>query len=196
MGSDFYFQHCEYEKDVYQYQSKQFDFLLFDEATHLSWFQIDYLLTRNRATVDGVRPVAVLGSNPGNIGHAWYMDLFDLENLQRNIARGVYKDTLNVRNPNNKWVKTFFIPAFLEDNKIGVERDPEYEQRLMERNPDTAQALRHGDWRVFTGQAFREWDEERHVVDTMEIPVSWPKWRAVDWGWDHPFCCLWFAQVS
>ena len=193
-GSDFYFQHCEHETDVYLYQSKQFDFILLDEATHFSWFQVDYLLTRNRATVSGVRPFAVLSSNPGNIGHAWYMDLFDLENLDRNIKKGLYANVLHVRNANNKWQDTFFIPAFLEDNKIGVERDPEYESRLLERNPDTAQALRYGDWSVFTGQAFREFDVDRHVVKPWELPGKWPRWRAVDWGWDHPFCCLFFCK--
>ena len=193
-GSDFYFQHCEHENDVFSYQSKQFDFLLVDEATHFSWFIIDYLLTRNRATVSGVRPFAVLGSNPGNIGHSWYMDLFDLDHLRRNIKNGVYENVLHVRNPNNKWTDTFFIPAFLEDNQIGVGRDPDYEKRLMERDPTTAAALRHGDWSVFTGQALREWDPDKHVCDPFEIPGKWAKWRAVDWGWDHPFCCLWFAK--
>lgn len=194
-GSDLYMQHCEYEKDVFKYQSKQFDFLFIDESTHFTWFQIDYLMTRNRATTMGVKPFAVLSSNPGNVGHMWYMNLFDLE-LQYLGTKGdkEHNQVKHVLNFNNKWTDVYFIPAFLEDNKIGVMRDPEYENRLMERDPDTAQALRWGDWTVFTGQAFREFDRERHVIQPFTIPSNWHVWRAVDWGWDAPFCCLWFTR--
>jgi len=51
-----------------------------------------------------------------------------------------------------------------------------------------------GDWNVFAGQVFSEWRYDVHVCDPFEIPAHWIRWRAVDWGYSQPFCCLWFAQ--
>lgn len=45
------------------------------------------------------------------------------------------------------------------------------------------------------GQAFPEWDTSVHVCEPFAIPESWPKWRAVDYGYAVPYCCLWFAQA-
>lgn len=45
------------------------------------------------------------------------------------------------------------------------------------------------------GQAFPEWDTSVHVCDPFPIPESWPKWRAVDYGYAVPFGCLWFTQA-
>jgi hypothetical protein len=75
------FCHCQHEANVYQYQSWAFDILLIDEATHFSWFIIDYLLTRNRASKVSkiVRPFCVMCTNPGGIGHSWYMQLFGID---------------------------------------------------------------------------------------------------------------------
>lgn len=44
------------------------------------------------------------------------------------------------------------------------------------------------------GQAFPEWDASVHVVEPFDIPDEWPKWRAVDYGFAAPFCCLWGAK--
>ena len=190
-GSQFYFRYCQHETDVFNYQSQQIDILLMDEATHFSWKIVDYLLTRNRATVDHpfFKPFAVLPSNPGNIGHVWYSQLFDV-----NKEFGKHEQAKRVLNPNGKHSNVYFIPALLEDNQIGVSRDPGYEGRLMERDADVARALRYGDWTVFAGQAFRAWNPEKHKVKSFDIPAHWPKWRATDWGDAAPFCTLWFTK--
>jgi hypothetical protein len=44
------------------------------------------------------------------------------------------------------------------------------------------------------GQAFPEFDVSVHVIDPPKIPPTWPRWRAVDYGYAAPFCCLWFAR--
>lgn len=68
-GSVLQFCHAKDEKDVYNYQSQQFDLILIDEATQFTRFQYRYLRTRNRATVPGVKPFTALATNPGNVGH-------------------------------------------------------------------------------------------------------------------------------
>ena len=195
-GSLFQFLHCEHEADVNKYQSKAFDILLIDEGTHFTWEMIDYMLTRNRKSTNSRirKPFCIICSNPGNIGHGWYMQMFDLEKMTEKIKKGHYNQVQHILNPNKKWQDVFFIPAFMEDNPIGMERDPEYVERLMERDPETAAALRHGLWDVFTGQMFSQFNEERHVIEPFEIPLTWPKWRAVDWGSAEPFCCQFFTK--
>ena len=189
-GSVFYFRHCQHERDVYSYQSQQIDILLIDEGTHFTWAIMDYLLTRNRASgevrVAGFKPFAVLCSNPGNIGHAWYSQVFDLEK-----KLGEHEQVKTVMNPNGKHVRIHFIPAYLEDNQIGVSYDPEYESRLMERDPVIARALRWGDWKMFAGQAFPSWTKERVACKAFAIPEHWAKWRALDYGFAHDWAAGW-----
>jgi hypothetical protein len=91
-------------------------------------------------------------------------------------------------------METYFIPAYISDNVIGVERDPEYQKRLEQSDPDLADALIHGDWSVFSGQAFRTFDPFTHTCEPFDLPKHFPRWRAVDWGSAEPFCCLWFAR--
>lgn len=191
-GSTFYFRHCQNEKDVYSYQSQQIDILLVDEATHFSWFIVDYLLTRNRASGEvetpGFKPFAVMPSNPGNIGHQWYSQVFDVEEKS-----GKHETVKRVLNSNGKYSDVYFIPAFLEDNQIGVAMDPEYEDRLMQRDAEIARALRKGDWKIFAGQAFPSWTRERIACKPFEIPDHWAKWRVMDYGFVHPMTAGWMT---
>lgn len=201
-GSKFRFRHCEHERDRYKYHGAQIDFLFADETTTFTWEIMDYILTRNRATTDNtIKSFAVLPSNPGNVGHSWYMQTFDLDRADGVPGMERWRgatEPREIHNPNDKPVSVFFIPAYLEDNKIGTDRDPEYEQTLAERHPDTYQALRYGNWEVFSGQAFREFSAEKHVIPPFDLYDDrvrrWPKWRAVDKGHYHPFFCLWFMR--
>lgn len=43
------------------------------------------------------------------------------------------------------------------------------------------------------GVAFPEWRREVHVCKPFSIPAEWARWRAVDYGYGVPFCCLWGA---
>lgn len=44
------------------------------------------------------------------------------------------------------------------------------------------------------GQAFPEWSKDVHVCEPFKIPPSWPRWRAVDYGYAVPYCCLWLTR--
>jgi Phage terminase large subunit len=44
------------------------------------------------------------------------------------------------------------------------------------------------------GQYFTEFDPRLHVVEPFDIPLEWPRWIAVDYGFAHPFVALWFAR--
>ena len=194
-GSSLYFRHAQHLKDVHKYQSQSFEVLLIDEATSFEWQIADYLLTRNRVAKDlpnKFRPFALLTTNPGNVGHAWYAKLFDLAVNKGDEKK--HEQVKRVVNPNGKNVDVYFIPAFLEDNAIGVARDPEYEDRLMESDPEVARALRYGDWTVFAGQMFPSWTRDRVACEAFDIPVHWAKWRACDYGYTHDWSAGWFTM--
>ena len=45
------------------------------------------------------------------------------------------------------------------------------------------------------GQAFPEFDVSVHVCEPFKVPETWPRWRAVDYGYAVPYGCLWFARA-
>lgn len=190
-GSKFRFAHCNNEANRFDYQSQAFDILIFDEATHFTWKIIDYLLTRNRAskTSQLTQPFALFLTNPGGVGLSWFIKLFDILK-----AKGEHGQVKQVINQSGQELDTYFIPAFIADNPIGQEKDPDYEERLKQSDPNTAAALINGDWTVFQGQAFPQWDYALHACEPFPIPDNWPVYRASDYGYNHPFDCLWRTQ--
>lgn len=186
-GSVLQFCHCQREKDVHQYQSQQIDILLIDEATHFTEFQVRYLLTRNRATVKGVIPFAVLATNPGNVGHLWFRNWF--------VDLGEWGITHQYETDSGEFEAHRFIPARLEDNIILERRDPGYRKTLMAQPEDIRRALLYGDWDVFEGQVFKEWRRDLHVVDPFKLPPEAVRIVAVDWGYAEPWSALWIART-
>jgi hypothetical protein len=98
-----------------------------------------------------------------------------------------------ITNPNGKQERTVFIPSFLDDNQILCTSDPGYEGRLMARDEKTSRALRWGDWDVFAGQIFSEFNPMVHKCPPFDIPLSWVRRRGIDWGYNDPFVCLFGA---
>ena len=192
-GSQFYFRHMATIKDMYKYQGHQLHVILVDEATHFLWEMIDYLLTRNRNKIPNLASFAFLGSNPGNVGHSWFMQLFDVHDNSGG-PQGPHQKVKVTSNPNGTTERVIFIPARLEDNQILMEADPDYERKLRNRNPELAEALRWGNWQIFAGQAFREWRREKHVVEAFDIPSHWPRWIGIDWGYSKHWVSLWFTM--
>jgi phage terminase large subunit len=85
-----------------------------------------------------------------------------------------------------------FIPALLGDNCFLIKGDPEYERRLLALPDREKRALLYGEWDIFEGQYFTEFSREKHVVEPFEIPVSWRRYRTLDYGLDR-LAVLWCA---
>ena len=117
-----------------------------------------------------------LTCNPGGIGHAWVKRLF----IERR-----FKDGENPRDYK-------FIKATVEDNVDLMETQPDYLAALELLPEDIRRAHRYGDWDALAGTYFSEFREALHVCAPFEIPPSWPKYRAFDYGLDM-FACLWVA---
>lgn len=196
-GSQIWFRFCERDADVYRYQGREFQALFLDEATHFSEFQVLYLMSRLRVSRPGIPVKAMMTTNPGNVGHAWYRKRFvDAAPPETTftitdtipipaLGRDVQIDTRRV-----------FIPAFVHDNYSILQHNPAYLARLHGLPENQRRALLYGDWDVFEGQVFAEWNRDRHVVSPhmVEIGAHWPRWRAIDIGYRDPLCCLWLAE--
>src|SRR5260370_16541219 len=75
-GSTTRFGYCSNENDVYQYQGAEFLFIGIDELTHFTMKQWQFLTSRNRCPVPGIRCKMAGATNPGNVGHAWVKALW------------------------------------------------------------------------------------------------------------------------
>jgi predicted phage terminase large subunit-like protein len=135
-GATLTFGYLKAERDKYQYQSAEFQFIGFDELTQFTETQYRYLSSRRRR-LEGVGiPLRTrTASNPGGGGHEWVKRRF------------VTEGALHGRP---------FIPARLEDNPhLDIE---EYEESLAELDPVTRAQLRSGDWDIAGGSKFqRQW---------------------------------------
>ena len=174
-GSIIDFGYCAGELDVYQYQSAEYDVIRFDELTHFTESQYVYLISRVRGANTYPKQVKST-TNPGGIGHGWVK------------ARFVDPSPAGEPFIGEDGLRRIFIPSLLSDNKFLEEGDPEYRKRLLALPERERRALLYGDWNIFEGQYFTEFDPTRHVIAPFEIPVSWRKYRTIDYGLDRLAC--------
>lgn len=134
-------------------------------------------------TGSSVRPRFMPVSNPGGPSAGWLLDMFveHAPDLDKYPALAAKYDPA-------QWS---YIPAKLDDNPY---QDPEYEDTLAVLSKWRYDQLRHGDWRVFSGQFFSKWNERRHVRD-LEVPsgVTWA--TSIDWGSNKPGCVGYYAVL-
>jgi hypothetical protein len=53
-----------------------------------------------------------------------------------------------------------------------------------------------GDWTVIEGAYFDCWRFEQHVVQPLEVPAHWARFRSMDWGSAKPFSVGWWSVVG
>lgn len=179
---------CTVESDVFNYQSAEYGFLGIDEAGHFTHFIFQYLMSRLRSTIPGVKPKARLCSNPGGIGHYWLKEYFGIGTQHPDT---VWSPPPSESEPNPP--SRCFIPAKVTDNPFLMENDPNYVNRLKALPPVQRKMLLDGDWTTFSGKYFTEFNKEIHVIPKFDIPKHWNVYRCVDYGYSAPFSCLWVA---
>lgn len=171
----------EKNSDVENYQGHQYSWIGWDELTQ--WpddYCYTYMFSRLRSA-KGAPCFVRATTNPGGVGHSWVKARF----IDPATPMTLIKDDITGEN-------RVFIPAKLSDNKILVSSDPGYELRLdMISDPVTRRALKDGDWNIFAGQAFGEFDPSVHIIPNHELPAGVPVWKACDWGFVKPYCVLW-----
>lgn len=178
------------ETDKYKYQGHEYQFIGFDEVTHFTESQYTYMIGMCRSSDPSIRCYIRLTSNPGGIGHTWVK--------QRFIDIGPPNKTYSVetRHPltgEPLYLTRAFVPAKVYDNPSLLQADPMYVARLQAMSEKDVKALLEGDWNVFEGQVFGEWDASIHVADEPYLSDDWPRYRCMDWGYSRPFAIYWFA---
>ncbi len=167
-GSPIKLGYSDQDTDIYQYQGQEYDVIGLEEATHFTLTQRTFLLTALRSTRQDCAPRMYYTANPGGIGHAWFKRLF----IDRLYTEG------------EEEADYAFIPASLWDNKILMERDPGYLKMLETLPEPLKRAQLYGDWDVFAGQYFTEFDRGLHVLAPFAIPQDWQRYIALDYGLD------------
>lgn len=197
-GSYLDFGHIQHDSDVSMYDSAQYNYCAFDEATQFSAYPYHYMVG-SRVRPGNEFNVAIVrnGSNPGGIGQNWIYDRFVKPNedgyqLIRDKSSGLFR---------------IFIPAKAEDNPYGLEYDPQYVKKLeIIRTVSEAEykAKRFGDWHAFKGSVFttfrpikfpNEPDNALHVIEPFQIPEWWPRILSIDWG-KRAMCYAMWGAIS
>lgn len=169
-GSLIDFGYCDSENHVIQYQSAEYDVIRFDELTHFSKEMYEYLISRLRGA--NAYPKQIKSStNPGGVGHTWVKERF---------VNPAPPNTL-IETPTGSRI---FIPSLVQDNKFLMEADPDYIKRLENLSEKDKKALLYGDWDIFDGQYFTEFDRTVHVREPFPIPDHWRWYFTMDYGFD------------
>lgn len=178
-GSRIVLGYCASESDVLQYQGQAYDVIAIDEATQFTEFQYQALTECTRPSGMCSKPFAprmYLTCNPGGVGHAWVKRLFIDRNYKLDERLEDY----------------VFVKATVYDNEYIMTNDPEYVRKLQNLPAERRRAMLDGDWDVYIGQYFTEFDRDLHVVQPFPIPVGWRRYRCMDYGLDM-LACYWIA---
>lgn len=185
-GSRLMLGYCDNEGDLNQYQGQEFDFIIFEEATHFPEEWIVFICTSLRTTRTDFKPRVYYTTNPGGVGHEYIKRIF----IDRNYKEG--------ENPEDY----VFIQASVYDNAVLMKANPEYIDMLKALPEHKRKAHLEGCWDVYEGQVFEEFRNDSshytdrqwtHVIEPFDIPAGWTIWRSFDFGYSKPFSCGWWA---
>ena len=174
-GSLLKFGYCDGENDVLQYQGQEYDIIFIDEATQFSEYQFQNLTACLRGANSFPKRM-YLTCNPGGIGHMWVKRLFIDCRYRGSEEAADYR----------------FIPAGVYDNPALLKHDKGYVKMLENLSPRLKKAWLYGDWDIFEGQFFEEFDRSIHVCEPFVIPAHWRVYRSMDYGLDM-LAVLWIA---
>ena len=187
-GSLIEFGHMQDAKAVKRYLSSEYDAILADEGSQYPPDPLLELSTRARTSKQAVRDAGDskfwVVSNPGGPSSSTLLDFFidhapDFDKYPQ--LREDYQA--------EEWV---YIPGTLDDNPYISER---YARALAVNPKWRYEQLRYGDWRVFSGQFFSQWNTRVHLASLEPSPDG--QWfRSLDWGRNQPWCVLWLAPPA
>lgn len=202
-GAILQFGYAEHEQDVRKYDTTEYNYMGFDEATSFTEFMYMYLaLTRVRSSDSNLPAIVRSGTNPGNIGHSFFRKRFIDPHKDGEV---VLKETRNVDGVSRTLLR-IFIKSLVTDNEHIINNDPSYTARMAALPEAEKAAKLYGDWYTFEGQVFDDFRDnaERkrfsdepanaiHVIPSFPIPSYWPRILSVDWGFAANNVCGFYA---
>jgi phage terminase large subunit len=163
-GSHIVIGHFKDEKDIDNYLGLEYDVIVIEEATTLTFSKWKNILTCLRSSKTGWRPRAYLSTNPGNLGHAWFKQVFIMPYLAKAER------------------ETRFVPSTVRDNRF-VNTD--YVKILESLSGWQREAWLNGNWDVCCGQFFTTWRDNVHVLPTIDEKKLVRYYAALDYGFNH-----------
>lgn len=163
-GASLKFSHLEMEKDKYSHQGAQYTFVLFDEGTHFTETQVDYLRSRIRSANYKYKTQMKITCNPDYDSFLrkwveWYLDpetgIPDPEKsgviryFKRQGDEYMWANTREelIEQYGDKGIKSFrFLPANIYDNPPLMENNPDYLDTLESLGRVEKERLLYGSW--------------------------------------------------
>lgn len=166
-GSTIVIGHFQKESDIDAYLGLEYDVIIVEEATTLTWTKVEAILTCLRTSRQDWRPRAYFTTNPGGVGHKWFKKMFWIP-----YKKGEESDTR-------------FIPATARDNKM---LDAEYVRTKLETLSGwKRKAWLDGDFEIDAGLFFSNFSPEVHVIKRwVSLPGGARFVLSLDHGWTHP----------
>jgi phage terminase large subunit len=182
-GSQILFRSCETEEDTRKVQGVEYQLMIIDEANNFESRIIDRFVGSLRGNTSmKFIPTLIMTGNPGGYADEYFK------------TRYVNPDYRKWTEPElrNK-DKYIFVSAKLDDNPSV---DDSYKDMLDTLPDDLRRAWRDGDWSIFEGMFFTEWNPGEHIVTPFEIPEHWERVMSLDLGFteDHPTVAIFTAQ--
>lgn len=164
-----------------KYKSAEFAAAAVDELTLNALRVFNWI--RFRLRWPGIsRPKFGAGTNPGGPGHTWVKNYWVDHKLPPELERKREQFRLiKVKSSDNPHV------------------DPNYHDSLLTLPPDMAAMVGRGEWNVYTGQYYPQFQNKPPYViphaEAVRLVKPWHKrWISGDWGFDHPACYQWHAK--
>lgn len=183
-GATLKFRPLERDSDAEKYQGHDYTRVYFEELTN---YPSPKPVMKIKATLRSGAGVPVgfrATGNPGGPGHNWVK------------TRYIDPNPEGFEILEESGLKRVFIPAKVQDNKILMDNDPDYVNRLKQSGSKTlVKAWLDGDWAIIDGAYFDCWSQEM-VIDPFEIPADWKRFRSFDWGSAKPFSVGWWAIAN
>ena len=200
-GATLWMSYLDRDDDVMRYQGQAFNWIGFDELTQ--WptpYPWNYMRSRLRTTKDSNLPLYMRAtSNPGGPGHSWVKKTFidPAEHNKSYWATDIDSGEIITwpkghSREGEPLFKRKFIPATLFDNPY-LSDDGLYEANLLSLPEHQRRQLLEGDWDINEGAAFPEFNRKVHVIEPYDIPNSWVKFRACDYGYGSYTGVVWFT---
>lgn len=200
-GASLWLSYLDREDDVSRYQGQAYTWIGFDELTQ--WptpYAWDYMRTRLRTSKDsGLKLYQRATTNPGGPGHQWVKKMFvdpsapGVPFWAKDLDSGeVITWPKGHSLEGQPLLKRRFIPATLHDNPYLAD-DGMYEANLLSMPEHLRKQLLEGNWDINQGAAFPEFSRRLHVIEPFDIPNSWTKFRAADYGYGSYSGVLWIA---
>lgn len=153
-----------------------------NEASEAAWQNVPAVLTRlndrtpHRETGKPVVPKLFVDFNPPTVKH-WTYKAF-IRKVDP-VSEQPFKDA-------DSWAWLRMNPI---DNLPNLADG--YLETLESMSERDRQRFLLGEFGQLSGLVYDNFEPDRHIYDCIDIDYDWPLYRAIDFGFTHPFVCLW-----